>query len=117
MHGLDTHLPAPFLPVLISAQIGTWRTNQPTLKNFKNETEISDNKRRILIVVWDSGEEVRSVIDHNGSYYWRGPRNEVQKEAENSQVDRQAGCTTSYAWTNVQKMTESMEVTIHCDTG
>ena len=42
-----------------------------------------------------SGEEVRSVKDHSGSYYWHGPRNEVQKETENSQVDRQTGCTTT----------------------
>ena len=64
-----------------------------------------------------SGEEVRSVKDHSGSYYWHGPRNEVQKETENSQVDRQTGCTTSCAWANIQKMAESKEVAIHCDIG
>ena len=64
-----------------------------------------------------SGEEVWTVADHSGSYYWCGPRNKVQKETENSQVDRKTGCTTSCAWTNIQKMPESKEVGIHCDTG
>ena len=92
-----------------------WKATSPYKQTRKQSRERHRLRRPTLLT--GSGEEVRSVKNHSGSYYWCEPRNEVQKETENSKVDRQTGCTTFFMWTSTQKMAESKEVAIHCDIG
>ena len=70
-----------------------WKATSPYKEPRKQSRE--GHRLRRPTSSTGSGEEVWSVAQHTGSYYWHGPRNEVQKETENSQVDRQTGCTTS----------------------